>query len=61
MWPPHPLKGSEKTLVALGEFDYLTASQLTRLLYAPSSHAYVRKLLNALVAAGSLSPWSDDS
>jgi hypothetical protein len=54
--PLHPLKGSEKTLVALAEFDYLTASQLTRLLYAPSSHAHVRKQLNALVAAGFVIP-----
>jgi hypothetical protein len=44
----HPLKGAEKILCALAEFDYLTAAQLTRLLYAPSSHAYVRKQLNGL-------------
>jgi hypothetical protein len=44
------LKGSEKILLALGEFDYLTARQITRLLYAPSSHAYVRKQLNSLAA-----------
>src|ERR671915_2523038 len=44
-------KGAEKILVALSEFGYLTATQITTLLYAPSSHAYVRKQLNALVAA----------
>jgi hypothetical protein len=43
--------GSEKILVALSEFGYLTAAQITTLLYAPSSHAYVRKQLNGLVAA----------
>jgi DNA-binding PadR family transcriptional regulator len=46
------LQGVEKILVALALFGYLTASQITRLLYAPSSHAHVRKLLNALVAMG---------
>jgi len=44
------LKGAEKILLALAEFDYLTASQITRLLYAPSSHAYVRKQLNSLAS-----------
>jgi hypothetical protein len=46
------LQGVEKILVALSEFGYLTAAQITRLFYAPSSHAYVRKLLNRLVASG---------
>jgi Replication-relaxation len=41
----------EKILVALAEFDYLTASQVTRLLYAPSSLAYVRKQLKTMVTA----------
>jgi hypothetical protein len=44
------LKGAEKILLALAEFDYLTASQITRLLYAPSSHAYVRKQLHSLAS-----------
>ena len=46
------LKGLEKILVALLLFGYLTASQITKLLYAASSHAHVRKLLNRLVAMG---------
>ena len=50
------LKGAEKILVALSEFGYLTATQITTLLYAPSSHAYVRKQLNALVAAKYVMP-----
>jgi hypothetical protein len=49
-------KGSEKILVALAEFDYLTATQITRLLYAPSSHAHVRKQVNTLVASGFVLP-----
>jgi hypothetical protein len=46
------LTGAEKILCALAEFDYLTAEQLTRLLYAPSSLRFVRKKLQALVASG---------
>jgi hypothetical protein len=46
-------------LVALSLFDYLTAAQITRLLYAPSSHAHVRKLLNTLVASGFVLPLTD--
>jgi hypothetical protein len=45
-------KGAEKILAALAEFDYLTAEQLTRLLYAPNSISFVRKKLKALSAAG---------
>jgi hypothetical protein len=41
-------KGAEKILIALAEFDYLTAEQLTRLLYAPSSLSFVRKKLKTL-------------
>jgi hypothetical protein len=44
--------GIAKIIIALTEFEYLTASQLTRLCYAPSSLAYVRKYLKALVAQG---------
>jgi hypothetical protein len=47
-----PLKGAEKILVLLAAFDYLTASQITRLAYAPNSLRFVRGKLNALVAAG---------
>jgi hypothetical protein len=39
----------EKILVALAEFDYLTAAQVTRLLYAPSSLTHVREQLKSLV------------
>jgi hypothetical protein len=46
------LKGAEKILVLLAEFDYLTASQITRVCYAPNSLRFVRGKLNALVAAG---------
>jgi protein involved in plasmid replication-relaxation len=57
MWLPlHPLNGVEKMLCALATFDYLTANQITRLLYAPSSHAYVRKQLHRLVSAGFVLP-----
>jgi hypothetical protein len=45
-------KGAEKILIALAEFDYLTAEQLTRLLYSENSISFVRKKLKALVAAG---------
>jgi Replication-relaxation len=49
--PVHTLKGTEKILFALSVYCYLTAEQLTRLLYASSSLSFVRKLLKALVAA----------
>jgi hypothetical protein len=48
----HPVKGAEKILLSLAQFDYLTAAQITRLLYAPSSLSFVRKKLNALIASG---------
>jgi hypothetical protein len=44
--------GIAKIIVALAVFEYLTASQLTRLCYAPSSIAYVRKCLKVLVEQG---------
>jgi hypothetical protein len=50
--PAKPLKGAEKILFALAEFGYLTAEQITRLLYAPSSLSHVRKQLKRLVAGG---------
>jgi hypothetical protein len=43
-------KGRERILIALALCDYLTAGQITRLLYAASSYSFVRKELNALVA-----------
>jgi hypothetical protein len=42
---------SEKILSALLEFDYLTAQQLTTLLYKAGSLTYVRTKLRSLVAA----------
>jgi hypothetical protein len=42
---------TEKILTALLEFDYLTAQQLTTLLYRAGSLTYVRAKLRALVAA----------
>jgi hypothetical protein len=54
--PVMPRKGVEKILTALAVFEYLTAAQITRLLYAPSSLSYVRKLLRRLVAADFVLP-----
>jgi hypothetical protein len=47
--PINTLKGAGKILVAISEFDYLTAEQATRLLYKETSLAFVRKKLRALV------------
>jgi len=44
-------KGAEKVLVALAEFDYLTAEQVTRLCYAKGSLTYVKATLKSLIAA----------
>jgi hypothetical protein len=49
--PRQPIKGAEKILLALAEFAYLTAEQVTRVCYSPGSLAYVRKQLKSLVAA----------
>jgi hypothetical protein len=46
------LKGAEKILIALAVFGYLTARQITKLLYALSSLAYVQKELKDLVDSG---------
>src|SRR5918996_2633852 len=51
-----PAKGAEKILAALAEFEYLTAEQITKLLYAPSSLSHVRKHLRLLVAGGFVFP-----
>jgi len=48
----HTPKGAEKMLLALAEFDYLTASQVTRLCYAKGSFTYVQAGLKSLVDAG---------
>jgi hypothetical protein len=45
-------KAWEKIIVALAAFDYLTADQLTRLLYAASSLKHVQEQLKLLVDAG---------
>jgi hypothetical protein len=45
-------KGAEKMLLALAEFDYLTASQVTRLCYAKGSLTYVQAGLKSLVESG---------
>jgi hypothetical protein len=43
-------KASEKIISALAAFDYLTASQLARLLYSPSSLTHVYEQMKSLVA-----------
>jgi hypothetical protein len=48
----HTLKGADKILISLAEFQHLTARQLTRLLYAPSSLVYMQKQLKDLVDSG---------
>src|SRR5918999_4367568 len=53
---PQPAKGAEKILAALAEFEYLTAEQITKLLYAPSSLSHVRKQLRSLVATAFVLP-----
>jgi hypothetical protein len=50
--PVQSVKGAERIFVALAEFEYLTAEQITRLLYAPASLSHVRKQLKYLVASG---------
>jgi hypothetical protein len=49
--PGKTYKAWDKIIIALSEFDYLTAHQLTRLLYSPSSLKYVQELLKALMDA----------
>jgi hypothetical protein len=44
--------GIAKIIHALAIFEYLTAAQLTRLCYAPSSLRFVRKSLKALLEQG---------
>jgi hypothetical protein len=53
MRPPlHLTKGQADILSALARFDYLTARQVTRLLYAGGSFTYVTTQLKALVESG---------
>jgi hypothetical protein len=48
----HTAKGTEKMLLALAAFDYLTAAQVTRLCYAKGSLTYVKAGLKTLVESG---------
>jgi hypothetical protein len=52
---------TEKILSALLEFDYLTAQQLTTLLYSTGSLTYVRAKLRSLVAAKLVFPLAGKS
>jgi hypothetical protein len=45
-------KAGERIISALAAFEYLTASQVTRLLYAPSSIKHVQEQLKLLVDQG---------
>jgi len=50
-----PLSRADETLITtIGTFRYLTAEQLMRLLYAPSSLSYVQKHLKTLIDSGYL-------
>jgi hypothetical protein len=44
-----PSANQVQIIVALAEFDYLTAVQITRLLYAPSSRKHVQEQMKSLV------------
>ena len=50
--PQNITKGHADILIALARFDYLTARQVTRLLFAEGSFTYVTTQLKALVASG---------
>src|SRR5918997_4777845 len=41
----------EKIIIALSEFDYLTTTQLTRLLYSPASFKHVQEQMKLLMDA----------
>lgn len=58
---PHPVRhpaiaavgpADQPLLAALGRYFYLTAAQLTRLLYAPTSHKYAQARIKRLADAG---------
>jgi Replication-relaxation len=48
----HMVKGTEKMLLSLARFGYLTAAQVTRLCFATGSRTYVHAGLKSLVDAG---------
>ena len=50
--PLHMVKGQHAILTALFEFEYLTASQVTKLCYSAGSLNYVKAQLKALVDSG---------
>jgi Replication-relaxation len=50
------LRGAARIVVALAVFDYLTAEQITRLLFAEASLSYVRKLLKDLEVRSLVQP-----
>jgi hypothetical protein len=53
MRPPlHTTKGHADILSVLALFEYLTASQVTRLCYSSGSLTYVKALLKSLVDSG---------
>jgi hypothetical protein len=49
--PTEKLTAAEKIILTLAEYEYLTALQVTNVLYAPSSLTYVREKLKSLVDA----------
>ena len=49
--PVERLSPMEKIMLALADFEYLTAEQLTRLLYSSGSLTYVKAKLKTLVEA----------
>ena len=49
--PVEKLSPMEKIMLALADFEYLTADQLTRLLYSSGSLTYVKAKLKALIEA----------
>lgn len=51
---PVPGPADELLLLAINRYFYLTASQVTRLLYAPTSHTYAQARLKRLADAGCL-------
>jgi hypothetical protein len=54
--PTEKLSPIGKIMLALADFEYLTADQLTRLLYAKGSLTYVKAKLKALIEADFILP-----
>ena len=54
--PVERLSPMEKIMLALADFEYLTAEQLTRLLYSSGSLTYVKAKLKTLVEADFILP-----